>query len=167
MGQGHGPGRGPWTRAGPRPNGPGPWAQARPGRAGPGPNPEAEGRLFPASADRSEGIFCVFLIKLGVAVWALPRGRFFLKIPESPPACPQGLFFPVSPPAFPQELFFPHKTHIWGGGGDGGGGRISRHSQTPSHRAGITYPVRVPPLAPINGVLFGDDFTEREARNKK
>ena len=39
------------------------------------------------------------------------------------------------------------QTHVLGGGGDGGG-RISRPSQTPSHHAGITYPVRVPPLTP-------------------
>ena len=39
-----------------------------------------------------------------------------------------------------------------GGGGDGdgdGGGRISHPSQAPSHHAGISYPVRVPPLTPI------------------
>ena len=38
-----------------------------------------------------------------------------------------------------------------GGGDDGGGdgGRISRPSQTPSHHAGISYPVRVQPLTPI------------------
>ena len=41
-----------------------------------------------------------------------------------------------------------------GGGGDGGGGgRISRPSQTPSHHAGISYPVRVQPLTPIMASL--------------
>ena len=44
------------------------------------------------------------------------------------------------------------KTHILGGGGgDGGGGRISRPGQTPSHHAGISYPVRVQPLTPTYG----------------
>ena len=35
------------------------------------------------------------------------------------------------------------------GGDEGGGGRISRPGQTPSHHAGISYPVRVQPLTPI------------------
>ena len=46
-------------------------------------------------------------------------------------------------------------AHAGGGGaggddgdGGGGGGRISRPSQTPSHHAGISYPVRVQPLTP-------------------
>ena len=40
------------------------------------------------------------------------------------------------------------KTHVLGGGGDDGdgGGRISRPGQTPSHHAGISYPVHVQPL---------------------
>ena len=41
------------------------------------------------------------------------------------------------------------KKHTFSGGDDGGGGRISRPSQTPSHHAGISYPVRVQPLTPI------------------
>ena len=53
---------------------------------------------------------------------------------------------------------FPKKHTFWGGddgGGDGGGGggRISHPSQTPSHHAGISYPVRVQPLTPIYGKL--------------
>ena len=47
---------------------------------------------------------------------------------------------------------FTKKHTFWGGNdgdGDGGGGRISRPSQTPSHHAGISYPVRVQPLTPI------------------
>ncbi len=35
------------------------------------------------------------------------------------------------------------------GGGGGDGGRISRPSQTPSHHAGISYPVWLQPLTPI------------------
>ena len=45
------------------------------------------------------------------------------------------------------------KTHVLGCDDDGGdyddGGRISRPGQTPSHHAGITYPVRVQNLTPI------------------
>ena len=36
-----------------------------------------------------------------------------------------------------------------GDGDGGGGGRISRPSQTPSHHAGISYPIRAQPLTPI------------------
>ena len=43
---------------------------------------------------------------------------------------------------------FPKNTHILGGDDGGGGGRISHPSQTPSHHAGISYPVWVQPLAP-------------------
>ena len=38
---------------------------------------------------------------------------------------------------------------MWGGRGDDDGGRIYGPSQTPSHHAGITYPVRVRPLTPM------------------
>ena len=55
---------------------------------------------------------------------------------------------------------FPKNAHFRGddddNGGDDGGG-ISRPGQTPSHHAGISYPVRVQPLTPIfqrNPVLF-------------
>ena len=47
-------------------------------------------------------------------------------------------------PAHGRQKFF--QTRVGDGGGDGGGGRISRPGQTPSHRAGISYPVRVQPL---------------------
>ena len=51
-----------------------------------------------------------------------------------------------------QAIDIANAVSAGGGGGDGdgdGGGRISRPSQTPSHHAGITYPVRVQPLTPI------------------
>ena len=37
---------------------------------------------------------------------------------------------------------------VWGGDDSGGGRIMSRRSQSPSHRAGISYPIRVPPLTP-------------------
>ena len=53
----------------------------------------------------------------------------------------------LSFPTLSRRKLFPPQTHI--SGGDDGGARISRPSQTPSHHAGITYPVRVPPLTPM------------------
>ena len=95
----------------------------------------------------------------GDAARALPRGRCL----EDVASKPRMLETPYASNSWALGPWARPKKHILGGDGDGGG-RIPHPGQTPSHHAGISYPVRVPPLTPINLYLLWDLWSRRTSQ---